>query len=64
MKTEHLIDYLVSENIDLVKLRGKDGLVRYKEQLTLLYCSDLLTVNALSKVSWHTAATIKKTLEI
>lgn len=64
MKTTDLIDYLCAENIDLTKLRGKDGLTQYKDKLTLLYCSDLLTVNALSKVSWHTATTIKKTLEL
>ncbi|HFE3555351.1 TPA: hypothetical protein ACF3IQ_000330 [Enterobacter hormaechei] len=57
-----VLDYLDAEDIDLNKLRSTNGLTLYKEKLIFMYCSDLFSVNVLSKISWHTAATIKKVL--
>lgn len=57
-----VLDYLDAEDIDFNKLRSTDGLTFYKEKLIFMYFSDLFSVNVLSKISWPTAATIKKVL--
>lgn len=61
-KTEDVMDYLVTEDVDIARLRSPNGIELYKDKLIFMYCADLLSVNALSKISWHTAATIKKVL--
>lgn len=57
---EQLIDILTLEDIDMNRLSKPAGIEHYKSQLFLLLSSDTISVNALAKLSWHTAATIKK----
>ncbi|ELW9319248.1 hypothetical protein VBJ04_10985 [Enterobacter hormaechei] len=59
---EQLMDILTLEDIELNRLRKPDGIAHYKSQLFLLLSSDTVSINALAKLSWHTAATIKKEL--
>lgn len=59
---EQLIDILTLEDIDINMLRKPDGIQQYKQQLFLLLTSDTISVNALAKLSWHTAASNKKEL--
>lgn len=62
LSQQQLIDILTVEDINIIKLRGEQGLAMYKEKLYLLLTSEVITVNALSKLSWHTVPTIKKEL--
>jgi len=60
MKQEQVKEILTMDGIDIFKLRSKNGLSLYRNQLFMLLSSATISVNALAKLSWHTAASIKK----
>ncbi|WP_312213533.1 hypothetical protein [Pseudescherichia sp.] len=64
MSQQQLIDILDVEDIDITKLRGANSLEKYKEQLFRLLTGDVISVNSLAKLSWHTVAKIKKELAL
>lgn len=60
MKQEQVKEILTFDGIDIVKLRSKNGLSLYHNQLFMLLSSATISINALAKISWHTASSIKK----
>ena len=59
-----LVDVLTMEQIDINELRKPNGIKTYSDALFLLIAGDIISVNALAKLSWHTVATVKKVLDV
>lgn len=57
---EHLKQILISENVNITLLRGKDGIERYKELLLTLIDAEVITINAVSKLVWKGWETVEK----